>query len=132
MPTAKEIKLIKTAQRALGMDDAGYRAMLQRVAGVTSCKSLTPTGVGRVLRELERLGFSAAKPGRPNVPEARQPQIKKIGALLAEAGRGWNYVNTMSRKMAGVDKIDWCDSSQLSKIIAALSIDAARHGRGKK
>ena len=48
---------IQIARRQLGLDDDTYRAILKRTVGVESSKDLTPRQIGRVLVELERLGF---------------------------------------------------------------------------
>lgn len=133
MPTPKETLLIHTAKRALEMDDATYRALLQRIAGVESSKNLNPLGVARVLREFERLGFkpvAGAGRARPRVPDSRVKQIGKINALLTHAGRPWSYADSLARRMYKVDAIEWCSSEQLSGLIAALSKDARRHNRG--
>ena len=130
MPTPKEIKLIKTAVGKLGMDDATYRSMLQRVAGVTSCKSLTPLGVARVLRELNRLGFAVEqKPfiaARANVPPSRGAMMQKIRALLADAGWEMQYADNTANRMFKIEKVEWLDDGQLNKLVAALAIDKKR------
>lgn len=135
MPTLREIKLIKTAQGALGMDDATYRAMLQRVSGVTSCKDLTPLGVAKVLRELNRLGFAVEqKPfvaARANVPLSRAAMMKKIRALLADAGREMSYADNTANRMFKIQRVEWLDDVQMNKLVAALAIDKKRRaGRG--
>ncbi len=134
MPTPKETKLIHTAKRALQMDDDTYRALLQRIAGVESSKNLTPLGVARLIREFERLGFTAApakSAGRktPSVTVDRQALIGKINALLADAVRPWAYADAMAQRMFRVDRVDWLDPEQTQKLVAALSIDARRAGR---
>lgn len=135
MPTPKETRLIHTAKRALEMDDATYRAMLQRVAGVTSCKNLTPLGVAKVLRELNRLGFAVEqKPfvaARANVPLSRAAMMKKIRALLADAGREMSYADNTANRMFKIQRVEWLDDAQLNKLVAALVIDKKRRaGRG--
>ena len=135
MATPREIKLIKTAMGKLGMDDATYRAMLQRVAGVTSCKNLTQLGVAKVLRELTRLGFAVEqKPfvaARANVPLSRAAMMKKIRALLADAGREMSYADNTANRMFKIQRVEWLDDVRLNKLVAALAIDKKRRaGRG--
>lgn len=114
------------------MDDATYRALLLRVTGKTSSKDCTPRDRQVLLEEFQRLGFKvkAAKAGRnlPNVAPDRMPRMRKIEALLAEAGRSWKYLDPMVENL-GRSKIDFCDCDDLSKIIAMLMKDAKRHGR---
>lgn len=127
---------IQIARRQLGMDDDTYRAMLKRTVGAESSKGLTPRQVGRVLAELERLGFEPT--GKAKMPTDRQvaeprPERKamvfKIGAQLAEAGRPWAYADAMAVQMFQVDRVEWCEPDQLRRLVAALAIDAKRHGR---
>ena len=55
--------------------------------------------------------------------------LKKIEALLAEASRPWAYVHGMAKRMAKIERIEWCTTRQMHNIIAALMKDAVRHGR---
>jgi phage gp16-like protein len=70
-------------------------------------------------------------PGRPgNMNDvAKGPLLKKIEALLAEANRPWSYAHSIAKRMLGIDQVQWCRSDQLHKIVAALMVDARRHGR---
>lgn len=125
---------IHIARRQLGLDDDVYRSILRRVAGVDSSKALTPRQVSRVLAEFERLGW---KPGpakragraRPNPAAERQALIGKIEAQLAEAGRPWSYADALAARMFQIDRVEWCDTDRLRRLVAALAYDAARHGR---
>lgn len=132
--SSKGRQLIQIARRQLGMEDDSYRALLERVAGVSSSTKLTPRQIGRVLAELERLGWTSTstKPaGRPapQVTEDRQPLVNKIEAFLAEAGRPWSYADAIGKRVCKVDRVEWMDCEQLRKLIAALAYDAKRHGR---
>jgi len=71
---------------------------------------------------------SGGYPGRPaNMDDQdRGKLLKKIEALLAEAGRPWAYADGIARKMFRVDKIAWCRAGDLHKIVAALMIDQRR------
>lgn len=55
--------------------------------------------------------------------------LAKIGALLAEAGRGWNYADGCARKMFGLESLRFCDPDQLRRIVAALSYDQQRRAK---
>ncbi|MDF3931377.1 gp16 family protein [Pseudomonas citronellolis] len=131
--SSKGRQLIQIARRQLGMDDDTYRAMLGRVAGVTSSTKLTPRQVGLVLAELERLGWEPARKtvGRaaPQVAPDRQALVSKIEAFLAEAERPWSYADAMALRMFQVERVEWLDAGQLGRLVAALAYDAKRHGR---
>lgn len=124
---------IHIAKKDLGLDDDTYRALLARVAGVTSAKDLNPRQVSAVLAEFQRLGWQpvAKKQGRkaPKPAPDRAALVGKIEAFLAEAGRPWTYADAMAERMFKVERVEWCDSDQLGRLVAALVYDARRHGR---
>lgn len=127
---------IQIARRQLGMDDDTYRAMLMRTVGATTSKGLTPRQIGRVLAELERLGFQPTGPrkataGRQTAEPApeRAALIGKIERQLAEAERTIAYADGLARRMFQVERVEWCDPDQLRRLVAALAYDAKRHGR---
>ena len=119
---------IHIARQQLGLDDDTYRAMLRSVAGVESAKDLTAAGASKVLAHMERSGFKPLRNigRRPATAPARSAQIRKIEALLADAGRPWEYVGGMVRRICKVDAIEFCDNAMLGKLIAALEYDARR------
>ncbi|NMY85870.1 regulatory protein GemA [Pseudomonas proteolytica] len=130
-----QLSKIHIAKKDLGLDDDTYRALLKRVAGVTSSKDITPMQAVAVLAEFKRLGWEQkAKPktkGRavPNVAPDRKKLVGKIQAFLAEADRPWEYADGMALRMFKVERVDWLDAKQLGGLITALAYDAKRHGR---
>lgn len=130
-----QLAKIHIAKAQLGLDDEEYRALLGRVAGVSSAKDLNPRQVGAVLAAFEKLGWEPKQPAtqgrkRPNVKTTRQRLLGKIEAQLAAAGRPWAYADALALRICKVERMEWCDDAQLQKIIAALNYDANRHGRG--
>lgn len=125
---------IHIAKAQLGLDDDTYRAILARVAGVRSAKDLSPRQIGAVIAEFERLGWVpkvAQKTSRakPKPAADRRKLVSKIEAFLAEASRPWGYADGMALHMFKVQKVEWCDTDQLRRLIAALAYDAKRNGR---
>ena len=128
---------IHIAKGQLRMDDGTYRAMLLTIGGVKSSKDLTPEGLDKVIRHLEKIGAvftkTSKKAGRkPNNLESgsgRVPQLKKIEALLAEAQRPWEYALAMAKRMYNKDKLEFCSHTELAAIIAGLTRNAEREGR---
>jgi phage gp16-like protein len=129
---------IHIAKKELGMDDATYREMLRTHGGVSSSKDLTLIGAAKVLAHLERCGFKP-KAGKandrqlPKVGSDRQRLMGKIGALLADAGRPWAYADGVAKRLFAsttkIERIEFCDGPHLSKVVAALVIDAARRAQ---
>jgi len=128
------IAKLHIARQQLAMHDADYRSLLARIVpGSSSSTQLDQPQLVQVLAEMQRLGF-VAKPGprhgkRPQPSAGRQALMGKIEALLAEARRPWRYADAMARRMYATDKVDWLDTQQLHKLVAALMIDARRAGR---
>jgi phage gp16-like protein len=124
------IAKIHLAKKKLGLDDAEYRALLKRIAGVTSAAELTADGQALVLDEFKRLGW---KPGAPKgagrvVRESDEPQIRMIrglwlelrdlGALRDESQRA---LSRFCKRVAGVEAVEWLDARGAGKVIAGLS-----------
>jgi phage gp16-like protein len=121
---------IHIARQQLHLDDAGYRALLARVAGVQSSTALNDRQAGAVLREFERLGFqpraprNAGKPRNFSAASAMPRMITKVEALLADMGLAWAYADSIADKMFGIKKCAWVrQPSQLKAIIAALHVE---------
>lgn len=135
----RELTLIHIAKAQLQMADDAYRSMLWTVGRVHSAKDLDFTGRKKVLEHMKRCGFKPkAKPGsssrnkhvaeRPNNygSDVRGNQIKKVEALLADAGRPWSYAEALAKTMFRVDKFEFCNPDQLQRMIAALVYDQKR------
>lgn len=92
MINAQQSKLIHHAKRWLDMSDPDYRAMLQRVAGVTSSNDLDDASFTAAMAELGRLGF-------PTVQKAPQYGERPGMATPAQI----NYIRSLWRKYAGTE-----------------------------
>lgn len=132
----RELAMIHIAKKQLRMDDETYRTMLFTIARVRSAADLDFTGRKRVLEHLKSRGFTSRpgktpRPDRPkNMNDAdRGPSLKKIEAMLAEAGRPWAYADGMAKRMFHVEKVAWCNVDQLHSIVAALVYDQQRRSR---
>ncbi|WP_427500778.1 gp16 family protein [Methylomonas sp. MED-D] len=129
------IAKIHIGKKQLAMDDETYRAMLLTHGNVKSANELSSEGLNRVIRHLEQAGakFTSKKHGRKphNLPSGsdREPKLRKIEALLAEAGYPWEYAAALAKRMYKKDALEFCGHEQLSGIITALTKDARRHGR---
>ncbi|WP_164273455.1 regulatory protein GemA [Stenotrophomonas sp. B1-1] len=125
----RQMAKIKIGQKALRLDDDTYRALLVRVTGVTSCGQMTFLQRQTVLAEMKRLGFKPsadkAHPGRPTNAD-QVSMLGKVEALLADAGRPWEYARATAERMFGVQRLEWLRPAQLHRLVAALQIDANR------
>lgn len=76
--------MIHVAKAQLAMTDEDYRALLARVAGVSSSADLDDPGFEAVMAEFERLGFRSAKhraPAGQREGMATPAQVGRIRAL---------------------------------------------------
>jgi phage gp16-like protein len=123
---------IHIAKKALGLDDASYRAVLERLTDHESAADCTVPQLVRVVAHMRKIGWQepAKQPSRrkPVIPEAAG-YVNKIEALLAEAKRPWSYAVTIGRNMYGAEKLEWLTPEQVRGVLAALIRDAKRHGR---
>ncbi|MFA7238706.1 MAG: regulatory protein GemA [Sulfuricellaceae bacterium] len=125
-------KKIHVARRQLNMDDADYRALLRRAAGVESSADIRRLDrIDAVMAEFRRLGFKdvSARHGRaPNTLD-REPQLQKIEALLADMKLSWKYAEAIARQqnpVAGdvrIERLEWVPTAKLKGIITALVIE---------
>lgn len=132
---------IHIAAKQLGLDEETYRSLIARVSAAhgaeqTSCATCTPAQLNAIANELRRISGKPAQAaqnartwaGKPKGDLS--PQLAKIEALLADAGREWAYVHSLTKKLCkGVARVEWCNQDQLAKVIAALQIDADRRAR---
>ena len=123
------------AQRKLRLDRDTYVALLQRVGGVNSSADLDGPGRTRVLDELRRLAGEGQRQMRNAVSLPDAPQnvrdelagmVGKVGAILAESGKSWNYAHGTAKRMFKVQRVEWLRPDQLHRLVAALQMSANR------
>jgi phage gp16-like protein len=125
---------IHMGKKHLGLDDDTYRDLLESACGVRSAADATDDGLVAVLRRMESQGFVQKTKKdvgrRPNTPQRDKVElVKKIEALLADAGRHWNYAHGCAKKMFGKDAVEFCTGDELWRIVAALEKDKARRAK---
>jgi phage gp16-like protein len=130
-----QLAAIHSIAKKLDMEEDTYRNLIERVSGeygaaVRSAGKCSPRQLEAVLDALRRSGGVGHWPGRP--AGELSPLLRKIEALLADAGRQWAYATAVAKRICKVDRLEWCDDEQLGKVVAALQIDADRHGRGRR
>lgn len=129
----KLIQLIHVGKSALAWDDETYRDVIYRLTGKTSSVKCSIEQQERIVAYMRAHGFEP-KPTkqygrRPSVPATKETVLKKIEALLADAGRPWSYAESMAQHMFKVRYVDWLPLEQLTKLMQALIIDAKRRGK---
>lgn len=124
---------VHIAKKDLNLPDDTYRDLLERVGGNRSAAKLTDRQLVAVVAELRAKGWqpkaAPSKGRKPRAPKDAKSIMSKIEALLAEAKRPWAYVESMGKRMYGVERLEWCTADQLHGIMVALIKDAKRNGR---
>lgn len=131
---------IHATASALHLEDDVYRDLVERVSAEhgtpqRSAGKCTEVQLKAIANELRRLSGEPARAaeqaktwsGRPKGD--LDPQVAKIEALLADAGREWAYAHAVAKRVCKVNRVEWCNEVQLAKLIAALQIDADRRQR---
>ncbi len=125
---------VHIAKKTLGMIDDDYQAVLLRVAGRDSAGDCTQAELNAVLKEFERLGFSAQ--ARPKGPRpADHPAALKaramwisLGLLGAIKDSSDKALESFARRQLGCDRLQWANQQQVYKLVEALKAIAERHG----
>lgn len=123
----RELGRIHILKSKLGLDDENYRNVLWTLARVHSARDLDEHGRRQVIAHLQ--AHLARQDRRPHNLEAdSRRELKKIEALLADAGRPWAYAESILRHMTSgrVERIEFADAQQRRALIAALWKDAKR------
>ncbi len=134
-----ELAKIHIGAKQLFDDDGDYRDMLESVAGVRSAKQLDEAGRLAVIEHLKACGAkfeparkSGLKRNPPPPPPDTERQIAKIRAMLAEDGLPDAYAEAILKRQCSHPHrvpLQWADSEQLRKVIAALAYRKRRMAR---
>lgn len=112
----KQIRIIKMAQRSLGLDDATYRAMLRQGYGVDSCTALNAVQADALIDRLQAQGFEF----KPTKPQQAWKQRTHGGRLRRPVGG--------PRKQGKV--IGLATAAEIEKINAIASLISWRYENG--
>ncbi len=127
---------IHIAKKELGLDDATYRAVLERVTGKTSSAGLPDRQLIAVVEEFKRLGFkdrlTAPKRAgsRPLASSAHAGKIRALWITLYNLGLVDNPAESALAafvlRQTGVAALQWLQPAQAFKVIEALKQWAER------
>jgi hypothetical protein len=134
--TPAQRRLVQAARRQLNLDAGAYRALLMRVAGVTSSTELDQGGLTRLILELERAGFNNTSRGKPFgerpgfATGAQIALIKKLwGEYVGEAGSETG-LSTWLRRTCHCDHLRFLGVDEARGAIEGLKVMVARRRGG--
>lgn len=136
MPSKANLAKIHIAKKALQLTDETYRDMLHLHFEVDSASMLNDRQCTVMLNHLKAKGWqptrptkAGKKPFRRSTPTlGREALLAKIEAHLAERGLPWSYAVGMAKRICKVDAIEFCDPTQLWKLVCAFEYDSKRKG----
>jgi phage gp16-like protein len=110
----RQLARIHLEAQAHGLDDATYRALLERLTGKRSAALLNQAERERVITHFH--------PQQPQPPADSTSRLRwKINQLAQQLGYGERYLAGMCRRILKLDRLEWADKHGLIKIIAALN-----------
>ena len=131
----KLLAKVHVGRKALGIGEDDYRALLERLTGHRSATYLDHDQLDGVLGEFERLGFHSSTGPTSSRTTASHPVANKARAMwisLYQIGAIDDpteaALESFSRRQLGVDRLQWANQSEGSRLIEALKSIAARYG----
>lgn len=129
------LAMVHVGRKQLGLDEDSYRDLLERVTGRRSAAILSRADLGRVVAEMQRLGFTPAPP-KPRPVKLDGPYAAKLQALWIA---GWNLGIVRDRtdaalaafvgRQTGLGHTRWLRHAEdARKVIEALRSWLARDG----
>lgn len=125
-----KIALIHKAKRDLSIEDADYRALLLRTAGVSSSNAITISRFDAVMAEFRRLGFVGAPPKRKTKVAAGMTEDRPSARqwkLLEDRARQVGYTGLSEPRFIAwmkprghVEHPRFLDKTAIQRVIAAL------------
>ena len=126
---------IHIAANQLGLNKEEYKKELIKGAGVESSLDLNNKSFSKAMRHFKSLGFvSKNKDYRviDNLPVGDRKIMSKINAIRLDLGKSWNWVDGISKRQTGIEKVMWVKGNDLFKVLQALVIHQKRQGKGQK
>jgi phage gp16-like protein len=119
---------VHLAQKALALDEDGYRAVLVRVTGKDSSGACRRRQLVDLLAEFRRLGWKDAP--RPPSGKAHVRKVFAIWGAMCRDGipavPNRKGLSAFVQRMAGVDDPEWLTAEQARNVIEALKAWQAR------
>lgn len=113
------MRKLHVARKQLGLEDADYRALLQRVTNKTSSTELSIGQLHDVLEEMKRLGFRAKK-------TSHKPWVRKVYAIWADmapmlrSGGTKDALRAYVQRQTGVSAPEFLDEPAARSVIEGL------------
>jgi len=107
------------AIKALGISETDYRSILKDAYGVSTAAKLSIEELQDFVARCEHAGWkpSSTKRNKQNQLKALRMRAEEIACQLPNGAR---RLIGLSRKICGVDSLEWADLQSLKQLLAAL------------
>lgn len=135
MPTTANLAKIHIAKKELNLTDETYRDMLHLHFQVDSAAKLNDRQCTVMLNHLKAKGWQPKRPRRVGnrpfkakgkAPFGKEQLINKIEAHLTTRKLPWDYAHAMAKRICKVERVEFCDPTQLWKLVCAFEYDSKR------
>jgi hypothetical protein len=131
----KQTAVLHVAKKRLALEDADYRAILQRFGGAGSAADLGLEGFENVMRRMSALGFKSTWTKRTfgerrgMASPSQVDLIRKLWADFAGADADDSALNAWLDRFHHVSAVRFIDAEKAGKVIPALKVMAGRASR---
>lgn len=128
------IQKIHIGKNELKLDDNAYKMLLLEAVDKPSCSMMTDSELMMVLQTMKAKGFVVKskkygkRPTASNTAQYRQGLMNKIGALLYQSQKPWDYAHAIAKHSFGIERVQWLTDDQLHKLVQILASYNYRHG----
>lgn len=128
MSREEKIKRVHMACSVLKISKADYRLLLSERWGVMSSKALKDAELDDLLAHFRGLGWRHWQRGKLPAKAGRRKltQDELLMQVLDEGGHVRSYADAIAKKIARVDKYEWCTKQQRAAVIANIIAQNAR------
>lgn len=132
------IQKIHIGKNELKLDDNAYKMLLLEAVDKPGCSMMTESELMTVLQTMKAKGFvvKSKKYGkRPTASKTapnRQGLMNKIGALLYQSKKPWDYAHAIAKRSFSIERVQWLTDDQLHKLVQMLASYNHRHGMSVK
>lgn len=133
------IQKIHIGKNELKLSDSDYKLFLLETVDKPSCSMMSDSELMTVLNAMQARGFKVKprknygkRPTASSADAVRQGYIAKIEAFIADNNKSWFYVHAICKRSFGIERLQWCTTDQIYKIVQMLAVNAHRNGRRTK
>lgn len=122
----EKIKHVHMARAVLKIKEADYRLLLSERWGVMSSIGLKDAELDELLAHFRGCGWRVYQRGKPSKKGGKSTKAQKLTQdqllvqVLDEGGHKRAYADAIAKRIARVDKYEWCNKQQRAAVISNI------------